>query len=157
MKVTFYYWTFKRRSRKRQRSFFLPCSFSISLSPKMPPVDRLTYYKSTKRLDHHLKAPFNFLTSFQCHSVRPFLPFFECLSLCCLKSWIISVKALLSWQIQVTFFLVFVHLLHQFCAVTINDTRVEALPIIYRQRRTSDLKSVFLPWNVSRHAVTIPS
>lgn len=42
----------------------------------------------------------------------------------------------------------FVCLLHQFCAVTMSDTRVEALPIMYRQSRTdlplsTDLKLVF--------------
>lgn len=42
-----------------------------------------------------------------------------------------------------------VYLLHLFCAVTMYDTRVEALPIMYGQRRTdlpssSDLQSVCL-------------
>lgn len=64
------------------------------------------------------------------------------LNICtCLE--IVSMKALKN-----SLFFVFVCLLHPFCAVTMSDTRVEALPIMYRQSRTdlplsTDLNSVF--------------
>lgn len=153
--------TKNRRIRKRWHPLFshsLSRSLSISLFklPKDGPplVDRLTYYKSTKRLNHHLKAPCSFLTSFQSHLERYLLPLspFECLSLCCLTSWNYLYRSIaFEGKKNKSNSFLSVYSVHLFCAVTMYDTRVEALPIMYGQRRTdlpssTDLQSVLILW-----------
>lgn len=139
-------WIFKRRVGKLWNPLFLSLLLSISISlfklPKDGPplVDRLTNYKSTKRLNHHSEAPFKYF----------WLPFWKLLFLlpvlCCLTSWNCSIKELLAWKISepVLFFPFVSHISSALWQCMTPGSR--PYPFMYRQSRTglpltTDLKS----------------